>query len=141
MYDQENKERDELRARFTKWMEITLYRARLDYLKKWERENRVILMEDIPESSYLEECNDDDPASFILSKDSFNFEDQALEQAFTKLSELKRDVLIKLFVKEKKPPEAAEILGCSLRQVYKQKEQAIAELRNLLKGEKNDGER
>lgn len=31
MYDKST-ERDELRGRFTKWMEVTVYRARLNYL-------------------------------------------------------------------------------------------------------------
>lgn len=38
MNHQQESEKDELRARFTGWLEVTLYRAKLNYLKKQERE-------------------------------------------------------------------------------------------------------
>ena len=50
MKHQEEQERDELRARFTRWMEVTLYRARINYLSRQAREQeRFFLVEEIPE--------------------------------------------------------------------------------------------
>ena len=82
MYNQEEKETDELRARFTKWLEITLYRARLDYLKKQEREDRFAFMEDLPEGCW-EVCEDKNLQTVLLSKDAFCFEDGMLEQVLS----------------------------------------------------------
>ncbi len=49
MNHQEKSERDELRARFTGWLEVTLYRAKLNYVKRREREKDIVYVDVFPE--------------------------------------------------------------------------------------------
>ena len=46
---QEYPERDELRAKFTRWLETVIKRAKIDYLRKYENRPETISYEDIPE--------------------------------------------------------------------------------------------
>lgn len=55
MNHQQESEKDELRARFTSWLEVTLYRAKLNYLKKQDRERKTIYVEMLPEELLVEE--------------------------------------------------------------------------------------
>lgn len=128
---QEEEKKDELRARFTKWMEVSLYRARLNYLKKKDLDNRLIYTDktwgEIPDCIDVEKE--------ILEKRIFDFKHDLLETTFNELSDLQKDILIMLYLKDMKPVEIAEILNCSIPQVYKQKNKALYVLRNeLVKG-------
>ena len=49
---QEYPERDELRAKFTRWLETVIKRAKIDYLRKYENRPETISYEDIPEKEY-----------------------------------------------------------------------------------------
>ena len=51
-------ENDELRARFTAWIEITLYRAKINYLKKQDKERKTIYVEALPEELLVEESQE-----------------------------------------------------------------------------------
>ena len=44
------KERDELRGRFTRFMEVTVRNARIDYLRKLKRQVPTVPLDSIPES-------------------------------------------------------------------------------------------
>lgn len=131
MNHQNGKEKDELRARFTKWIEVSLYRARVNYLKKMDLDRRVIYADkawdDIPDNVDVERE--------ILEETIFDFKSDILEDAFYKLSDLQKDILIMLFLRDMKPVDIAEILNCSLPQIYKQKNKALSALRSqLMKG-------
>ena len=62
----------------------------------------------------------------------FHFEEERLEDAFDRLSEQRREILSMLFVEERTPKEVAGRIGCSLRHVYKQRSQALKQLKQML---------
>ena len=49
---QAQKEPDELRARFTRWIEVLVYRARNKYLQKEANRIKTISLEDLPEDQW-----------------------------------------------------------------------------------------
>ena len=51
---QEYPERDELRAKFTRWLETIIKRAKIDYLRKYENRPEIISYEDIPASELID---------------------------------------------------------------------------------------
>ena len=51
---QEYPERDELRAKFTRWLVTVIKRAKIDYLRKYENRPETISYEDIPEKELID---------------------------------------------------------------------------------------
>ena len=49
---QAQKEPDELRARFTRWLEVLVFRARAKYLQKEANRIQTISLEDLPEDQW-----------------------------------------------------------------------------------------
>lgn len=140
MNHQQESERDELRARFTGWLEVTLYRAKLNYLKKQERESNTLYVSMMPEELLVEENPEKQWVHRLMEPAGFDFAEERLERAFQSLTQQRQRILAMLFVEEKTPGEIAEQLGCSLQNVYKQRSQALEVLRNMLEkgGEGND---
>lgn len=134
MYEQST-DRDELRARFTKWMQVLAYRARRKYLAARANRADTISLEDIPEESL---GMDDQPIA-LDAGDGFEFEGETLAKAFACLPEKKRQVLVQLFVMEQNPEETAEQFGCTVQNIYNQRSLALKGLRNILKGEDTFG--
>lgn len=120
-------ERDELRARFTKWMEVLAYRTRRKYL---DARNQVeqFSLEDIPPERLAFK---DEQA---LQSDSFDFEEQHLADALTSLPDQKRQILTMLYVLEMKPEEIAAKLNCTIQNVYNQRSLTLKRLRAVLGG-------
>lgn len=116
-------ERDELRARFTKWMEVTVYRARLNYLKKQSRRVDTVPLE----YAHMEQlyCQD------MPDGESFDFAEECLSDAFAQLPAVKKKIITMLFLMDMRPEE---VLDCTMQYVYKQKSLAIKTLRKALKG-------
>lgn len=138
MNHQQDLEKDELRARFTRWLEVTLHRAKVDYVRKLEREKKMVYVEQLPEEYLVE---DQAEAKWIRSfTDTFDFEEDQLAHAFYRLTILRQKILTMLFVEEKSPNEIADQLGCSVRHVYKQRSLALDKLREMLEkdGEENE---
>ena len=52
-HGQEPLERDALKAKFTRWLETVIKRARIDYLRKYEDHPEIISYEDIPEAERI----------------------------------------------------------------------------------------
>ena len=122
-------ERDELRARFTAFLQIMVRRSRLNYLAKIKNRPETVSLEELPDIM--------DPASEIrLSGDQkdFEFEEERLAQAFATLPLMRKTILKLLFVDELSPQEIAAKLHCSVRHVYNQRSLALKRLRLLLKG-------
>lgn len=122
-------ERDELRARFTAFLQIMVRRSRLNYLAKIKNRPETVSLEELPDIM--------DPASEIrLSGDQkdFEFEEDRLAQAFATLPLMRKTILKLLFVDELSPQEIAAKLHCSVRHVYNQRSLALKRLRLLLKG-------
>lgn len=132
MNHQQESEKDELRARFTGWLEVTLYRAKLNYLKKQERERNTLYVGMLPEELLVEENLEQKWVHRLTEQKGFDFEQENLERAFQSLTQQRQRILTLLFVKEKTPEEIARQLGCSKQNVYKQRSHALAALRNML---------
>lgn len=67
------KERDELRGRFTRFMEVTVRNARIDYLRKLKRQVPMVPLDSIPESQL-------GYADSRTSDVGFDFEDERLSK-------------------------------------------------------------
>ena len=121
---------DELRARFTSWMEITLVRARKDYMEQLCRQPQYASLDSIPADLIP------DPRNYFAeverSTTDFEFEETKLAKAFSELPLMRREVLRLLFVEMKEPTEIAAILHCSTNYVHLQKSRALKRLRELL---------
>ena len=117
---------DELRARFTSWLDTTIYRARLKYLAK--EANRIPC---ISLDAVSEEClwSFDDYQFAISREHQFDFEEERLAKAFANLPVQRQQILTMLFVEERKPDEIARLLHCSVQHVYDQRYQTIRKLR------------
>lgn len=122
------KERDELRGRFTRFMEVTVRNARIDYLRKLKRQVPTVPLDSIPESQLG--YADSRPPDV-----GFDFDDERLSRTFAELSSVRQRILTLLFVHEMKPSEIAWLLDCPVEYVYKQRSQAIKRLRQMLGGD------
>ncbi|HIT84891.1 MAG TPA: sigma-70 family RNA polymerase sigma factor [Candidatus Ornithomonoglobus intestinigallinarum] len=121
-----------LRAEFTVWIERLIRNARTDYMRKLARTIPTVSFEDIPESMLLQYNEDDFPVLVCNKQSEFDFEEERLAAAFSKLPLMRQRILTMLFVEEKKPAEIAKQLHCSAQYVYTQRFEAIKKLRKLL---------
>ena len=126
-----NNEKDELRARFTVWLDTTLYRAKLKYLANQKQKFEYISIDEMP-ADLIE-----DPTDYYTyverSHTDFDFEEEKLAKAFYELPLMRREVLRLLFVEEKTPEEISMQLHCSVNYVHLQKSRALKKLRTALK--------
>lgn len=132
----ENKEKDELRARFTVWLDTVVYRAKLKYLRQVEQKLEVISIDELPE--YMLECQEPGFTESIAIEADFNFEEEKLARAFAELPLMRKEILRLLFVEELNPDEIARHMNCSVQHVYNQRSLAIKRLRETLKEEGAD---
>lgn len=128
---QQPKEPDELRARFTRWLEVLVYRARCKYLRKEATRIKTIPLDDLPEDQWPIA-----PAP-APQKTEFDFEEERLAYAFSALSPERQQLLTLLFLYELNPEEVAKLLHFSLKKVYNNKYEAIKKLRSMLSEEDN----
>lgn len=94
-----------LKARFTRWMEVTLYRARVDYLRRQKKEPAVTNRASFPEWMMVEEDAEDVWLQEIAGRDSFLFSDERLERCFDSLPLAQQEILAMLYVREMEPKE------------------------------------
>ena len=139
MMNHQETQGDELRARFTRWLETTVYRARIDYIRKNAQKLKTVSIEEIPEESLMADDGEDDWIDAVSGKNAFEFEEEKLAKTFAKLPLMRQRILTMLFVEEKKPEEIASELHCSVQHVYNQRSLALKRLRGSL-GEGGDGE-
>lgn len=131
----DNFECDELRARFTNWLDMVVYRAKLRYMRSQERTVKTVSIDEVPES-----CLDwHEPRYFSPNSapQDFDFEEERLAEAFSQLTLMRKEVLRLLFVEEREPVEIAARMNCSVQHVYNQRSLAIKRLRELLEKEEN----
>lgn len=125
----QNADRDELRARFTAWLDTLLKRAKLNYLEREceePHESLDSLDEDqLPatEGAYMQTLFSDDP---------FGFTEERLAKAFSELPLMRQQILKLLFVDEMKPRDIAKILNCSAQYVSNQKQKGLKYLRKTI---------
>ena len=98
MNHQQKSEHDELRARFTAWLETTVYRARLKYLEREKPKVNIVSIEELPESAL---AVSEKAAYYANPKSAFDFEEERLAEAFAKLPIKRQEILTMLFVEEK----------------------------------------
>ena len=113
--------------RFTAYMELVVRNAKIDYLRSQDylkRENTVkyLLVGDF--------ITYDDPLP--ASDSEFDFEEERLEEAFSRLTLMRRQILALTFVEGLSAQETADRLNCSVKFVYNQKHEALKRLRNYL---------
>ena len=123
-------EPDILRARFTTWIEKVIKNANIDYLRQQNKIGpEIISIEELFEDEQLIGARD-----VVISedKDSFDFQEEKLAEAFYKLPLMKRKILELLFIECIKPEEIASRLNCSPQYVYNQKFLALKQLRKKL---------
>ena len=128
--EQQQYERDELRARFTAWLETTVFRAKLKYLRKHEQIIETISIEDLPECA-LEWREPVFDGRYMEGHD-FDFEEERLARAFSDLPLMRKEILRLLFVEEKTPAEIASQMNCSVQHVYNQRSIALKKLKSKL---------
>jgi RNA polymerase sigma factor (sigma-70 family) len=116
----------DLLRRFTAWIEHVVYYARLEYMRRFDHAANEISLEEAPESAFVYE----DPP--LITKNQFEFEDASLSRSFSRLSLLRRRILILIFVEGLSAQDTADALGCSVDYVYKQKHMALKKLRDQL---------
>lgn len=123
-------EPDILRARFTTWIEKVIKNAKIDYLRQQNKIGpEIISIEELFEDEQLIGARD----VFIPEdKDSFDFQEERLSEAFYKLPLMKRKILELLFIECIKPEEIASRLNCSPQYVYNQRFLALKQLRKEL---------
>ena len=130
MNHQQKSERDELRARFTVWLETTVYRARLKYLEREKPKVDTVSIEELPESalSVLEQTS-----HCGISGSAFDFEEERLAEAFAKLPiKSAGDTDNAVCGGAKTGGKFARLLNCSPQHVYDQRYQALKKLRIAL---------
>lgn len=66
--------------------------------------------------------------------DSFDFQEERLSNAFSRLSPRKQAILTMLIAQERKPADVAQLLHCTPQQIYDQRYQALKALRKELQG-------
>lgn len=127
--------RDELRGRFTRFLEVTMKHVRQNYLRKLSREPKTISLDIVSE---IEIPLIAGPTPY--EEHEFTFEEGRLAEAFRQLPMARQKVLIYLFVEEMYPEEIAELMGCSVQHIYNQRSLAVKKLRQLLSERGEDSE-
>lgn len=123
-------EPDVLRARFTVWIEKLIKNAKIDYMRQQNKaEPEFVSIDELFEDEQLIGAHD-----VVISedKDSFDFQEERLAEAFYKLPLMKRKILELLFIECIKPEEVASRLNCSPQYVYNQRFLALKQLRKKL---------
>lgn len=128
-HHQHPEQRDELRARFTAWLDITIYHARISYLSKESNRLPSVSLYEIPE-----ECLPAEPDAYFQhsARASFDFEEERLARAFANLPVQRQEILNLLFVEQLKPEEIAKMLNCKVQHVYDQRYHALKKLKTIL---------
>ena len=99
---QEYPERDELRAKFTRWLETVIKRAKIDYLRKYENRPETISYEDIPEKELIDLAQRELWPSSTRMQTPYDFEEERLTKAFMELPLKRRQVMELLYVRNQR---------------------------------------
>ena len=119
---------DELKGRFTVWLEKVVRNAKINYIKKLKREPQLVYLEEIPESVLTTQSSSYE----VYTKSEFEFEEERLSKAFLKLPLMRKRILTMLFVENISPDEISKRLNCSPQYVYNQRYKALKALKNEL---------
>lgn len=117
--------RDPLRGKFTRFLQESIKRFKIDYFRK--SEHRPVSLEALWQIQA-------DRHRERPTAQGFDFQWEALGEAYRSLSRSYQEVLFLLLAKELTPQEAANQLHCPAEQVYVRKSRAIKLLRKKLGG-------
>lgn len=120
---------DELRIRFTAWITVVVQRAKIDYIRKQNRQPKPVPLESIAEEEF---CSDDIFNNALVSAESFEFDDENVAAAFSALSDMRRKILTLMFVQGKNAEQVAAILGCSTKHIFNEKSIALRQIREFI---------
>ena len=123
---------DDLRNRFTAWMQVVVKRAKIDYMRRLKAWPKEVSIEDENVRNKLIYRSTKD----VGDVSSFSFDNQRLEAVYKKLSPQRRRILELLYVHNCTLEEVAKILHCCVRNVYNQRSLILKELRNKMTGKK-----
>ena len=134
----QNIDRDELRARFTSWLDILIRRTKLNYLRKTEIPVDIVSLEELFEEN-LPVLEDSWTRKLLYQDDEFNFEEERLAAAYAELPLMRQQILKFLYVDELTVGEIAKRLNCSTQYVSDQKQKGLKHLRKKMSegGEEN----
>ena len=134
----QNADRDELRARFTAWLDTLIRRAKLDYLRKYHIPIEIISLEELREEN-MPISEDVWMRKMLFEEDDFCFEEERLAKAYAELPLLRKQILKLMYVDELEVKEIARLLNCSAQYVSNQKQKGLKHLRKCMTegGEKN----
>lgn len=120
---------DELKNRFTAWLETVLKNAKLNYLhKELKRIRTMISLENYNTDEFW--CETEEARC-----EDFFFENEKVYNAYKELSDMQKKVLTMLFIQDMSIVEISKTLGVSYAYVKKVKCIAIKKLRKKLEGE------
>ena len=127
----QNADRDELRARFTAWLDTLIRRAKLDYLRKYHIPIEIISLEELREEN-MPISEDVWMRKMLFVEDDFCFEEERLAKAYAELPLLRKQILKLMYVDELEVKEIARLLNCSAQYVSNQKQKGLKHLRKCM---------
>ncbi len=127
-YQYENN--DELRGKFTRWLDVVLSRAKKKYIKANEKHFEEVSFDD---DVLCATMDPHDPYEDIgKTNNEFDFQEARLAKAFQELPLMRKEVLRLMFVEELSTKEIAARLNISEEYVRQQKSRAFRKLRASL---------
>ena len=131
MDNRQNADRDELRARFTVWLDTLIRRAKLNYLRKTEIPIDIVSLEELFEEN-LPVTEDEWMRKLLFQENDFNFEEERLATAYAELPLMRQQILKLLYVDDLTVGEIAKQLNCSPQYVSDQKQKGLKYLRKKM---------
>ena len=120
---------DELRIRFTAWITVVVQRAKIDYIRKQNRQPKSVPLDEISEDEF---CTEHNFNNTIESAESFEFDDKNVAEAFSALSFMRQRLLTVMFGQGKTAEQVAAILGRSVKHIFNEKSLALKQIREYL---------
>lgn len=120
---------DEFRIRFTAWITVVVQRAKIDYIRKQNRQPKSVPLDEIAEDEF---CTDHNFNNAIEGAEGFEFDDDNVAKAFSALSFMRQRILILMFVQGKTAEQIAAILGRSVKHIFNEKLLALKQIREYL---------
>lgn len=123
---------DVLRGRFTNWLDVLVYRAKLKYIRKLSQNVDAVSLDELIDSGFQPVDPVPVEAHIFEEKHTFEFEEENLAKAFCNLPIKRQKILEMLFVDQMKPEEIAKELNCTVQHVYNRRSAALKTLRLAL---------
>ena len=135
----QNADRDELRARFTAWLDTLIRRAKLNYLRKTKLRMEIVSFEELFEDN-ISVSEDEGIRQLIGGSNDFDLEEERLAKAYAELPLMRQQILKFLYVDELSVGEIAKRLNCSAQYVSDQKQKSLKYFRKkMAEGGDDDG--